>query len=105
MLNKEIKIIDFNNNPQKEDIKNNCEIYLNNQQINSPYKFEKEGEYNIILNFKKELEDISYLFYNCQQLKEIDLSNFKTSSVTTMEYLFFECSSLEKVDLSSFDTF
>ena len=37
-------------------------------------------------------------------LKEIDLSNFNTSSVITMDKLFYGCSSLEEVDLSSFDT-
>ena len=100
-VNKEIKIIDFNNNPQKEDIKNNCEIYLNNQQINSPYKFEKEGEYNIILNFKKELEDISYLFYNCQQLREIDLSNFKTQNAKNMKCMFSSCRNLIKANFKN----
>jgi surface protein len=103
-VNKEIKIIDFNNNPQKEDIKNNCEIYLNNQQINSPYKFEKEGEYTIILNFKKELEDISYLFYNCLQLIEIDLSNFKTQNVKSMKCLFSTCRRLKKTYLKNINT-
>ena len=100
-LYKEIKFIGLNLNPQKEDIKNNCKIYLNNQQINSPYKFEKEGEYNIILNFKKELEDISYLFYNCQQLKEIDLSNFKTQNAKNMKCMFSGCSKLNKVNLKN----
>ena len=100
-LNKEIKFIGLNLNPQKEDIKNNCKIYLNNQQINSPYKFEKEGEYNITLNFKKELEDISYLFYNCQQLKEIDLSNFKTQNAKNMKCMFSGCSKLIKVNLKN----
>ena len=95
-LDKEIKIIGLNLNPQKEDIINNCEIYLNNQQINPLYKFEKEGEYNITLNFKKELEDMSYLFYYCQQLKEIDLSNFKTQNAKNMKCMFSGCRKLIK---------
>ncbi len=42
-LNKEIKIIDHLDN-HKNELENNCAIYLNNQQINSPYIFQEEGE-------------------------------------------------------------
>ena len=43
-------------------------------------------------------------FLRCSSLKEIDLSNFNTFSVITMDKLFYGCSSLEEVDLFSFDT-
>ena len=42
-LNKEIKIIDPLGK-HKNELENNCAIYLNNQQINSPYIFQEEGE-------------------------------------------------------------
>lgn len=47
---------------------------------------------------------MSYMFNNCRNLLELDLSNFNTSNVTSMFVMFTGCSALEEVDLSSFDT-
>ncbi len=44
------------------------------------------------------------MFYNCQNLAELDLSHFNTANVTSMRYMFIFCKSLTKLDLSSFDT-
>lgn len=44
------------------------------------------------------------MFYNCQNLAELDLSQFNTANVTSMRYMFILCKSLTKLDLSSFDT-
>ena len=44
------------------------------------------------------------MFQGCNSLKLVDLSNFITSSVTSMNNMFSECNSLEYVDLLSFDT-
>ena len=44
------------------------------------------------------------MFYNCQNLAELDLSHFNTANVTSMRYMFILCKSLTKLDLSSFDT-
>lgn len=46
---------------------------------------------------------MDYMFYDCQNLLELDLSNFNTSNVTSMFGLFSGCNVLEEVDLSSFD--
>ena len=46
---------------------------------------------------------MTYMFYNCKYLTELDLSNFDTSNVTTMLMLFAGCNSLTKLDLRSFD--
>ena len=95
--NKDIKIID-------KKFEKDCEIYLNNQQINTPYTFKEKGEYTITFNFKKELEDISYLFYNCSQLTDLDLSNFKTQNVKRMKCLFSTCRQLKKINLKNINT-
>ncbi|HHQ1314515.1 TPA: BspA family leucine-rich repeat surface protein, partial [Listeria monocytogenes] len=42
--------------------------------------------------------------YGNEKLEKLDVSNWDTSSVTTMWAMFFECSSLEELDLSHFDT-
>ena len=44
------------------------------------------------------------MFHYCQQLTELDLRSFRTSSVTDMSYFVDACSHLETVDVSSFDT-
>jgi len=44
------------------------------------------------------------MFYNCQKLRQINLSNFNTKNVTSMNKMFSGCSSLKKIDLSTFNT-
>lgn len=50
------------------------------------------------------IEDMSWMFTFCVNLKSIDFSKFNTSKVKSMERMFQGCSSLESLDLSSFDT-
>lgn len=47
--------------------------------------------------------NMSYMFYACNNLTSIDLSNFDTSNVTNMAYMFEFCS-LVALDLSNCDT-
>ena len=47
--------------------------------------------------------NMSYMFYNCDNLTTIDLSSFDTSAVTNMEGMFQACNILTTIDLSSFD--
>ena len=44
------------------------------------------------------------MFYNCPSVTSINFSNFNTSLVEDMRSLFYECESLTELDLSSFDT-
>ncbi len=41
------------------------------------------------------------MFYNCNNLKYINLTNINISSVENMSYLFYEDYSLESIDLSN----
>lgn len=50
-----------------------------------------------------EVTDMSYMFYRCVSLTELDLSHFDTSNVTTMESMFSNME-LTELDLSSFNT-
>ena len=68
------------------------------------YKFNKEGDYIIYLISYNDLTNMSYMFYNCSSLKELNLSSFNTNQVTNMSYMFDNCSSLKQLDLSSFNT-
>ena len=48
--------------------------------------------------------DMYYMFANCRSLTSINFSNIKTSQVTSMGCLFWNCSSMTSFNLSDFDT-
>lgn len=43
-------------------------------------------------------------FANCNQLKQVNVKSFNTSSVTNMNSMFSGCENLESIDVSNFDT-
>ena len=47
---------------------------------------------------------MEYMFAYCGMLSELDVSNFDTSSVTSMRYMFRDCEKLSELDVSHFDT-
>ena len=85
------------------EIKNNCDIYLNNEKIPFGFKcdFKNKGKNEIKIIFKKKITITNYLFYNCSLIKSLDLSNFKTDNVTNMSYMFSGCSALNNLNLSN----
>ena len=48
--------------------------------------------------------NMNELFYSCENLKTLDVSNFDTSNVTSMSNMFSRCDNLTSLDLSSFNT-
>ena len=83
-----------------------CEIFINDKKINFNYyyEFENEGYYTIKYIFKKLLKSTNYMFYDCESLISLDLSNFNTKNVTNMNFMFSNCSLLISLDLSNFNT-
>ena len=47
---------------------------------------------------------MSKAFKNCKSLKSLNLSNFNTLLVQSMEQMFLNCSSIRYLDLSNFNT-
>jgi surface protein len=43
------------------------------------------------------------MFYNCKNLKTLDISSFDTSSVSSLQYMFSGCENLVSLDLSNFN--
>ena len=41
------------------------------------------------------------MFYDCNSLVSLDLSNFKTEKVTNMKFMFYKCKSLMQINLSN----
>ena len=48
--------------------------------------------------------NIDGMFYECEKLKDLDLSHFNTGNVVYMSNMFANCKSLTSLDLSCFDT-
>ena len=46
---------------------------------------------------------MSYMFFNCHNLKSVNLSFFKSDKVENMEFMFYWYNNLMNVDISSFD--
>ena len=47
---------------------------------------------------------MGWMFYNCDMVPSLDVSNFDTSKVTNMQGMFHSCNSLTSLDVSNFDT-
>ena len=47
---------------------------------------------------------MAQLFYYCNGLRELNVSNFNTSNVNNMRYMFYACSNLINLNLSNFIT-
>ena len=60
-------------------------------------------EYHVKLKFKILFTNCSKMFYDCRNIKNIDLTNFDTSNVTNMQSMFEGCG-ITNIDLSNFDT-
>ena len=90
--NDKVKMIKIKIDHQVKSFK---ELFCNCNCISSIF-FKRFYRTNII--------DMSYMFYLCSKLKELNTANFKTSNVTTMSHMFTGCSSLKKLNLSNFDT-
>ena len=101
--NKEIDEDKYNN---EKEIKEKCTIEINSQIIpfSYKYKFNKKGKYEIKYLFKEKLNKSDYMFFKCQSITYLDLSNFDTQNVINMSNIFDGCSSLKNLNLSNLNT-
>ena len=92
--------------PNENEIKEICNIRINNKIIPFSYthKFENEGKYIIQYSFKRKLKNANYLFYDCKLLEKIDFSNFNSENITNMSHMFAECPSLTSINLLNINT-
>ena len=52
----------------------------------------------------KNVESMDWMFMDCYSLTSIDLSNFITTKVDNMDLMFSQCISLKYIDISQFTT-
>ena len=84
----------------------NTELYINSYKKKYKKYFipTEEGSFHIRLKFNNNIQDCSFMFYDCSKITKIDLSSFDTKNVTNMSYMFSGCDNIVNLDLSSFDT-
>ena len=87
------------------ELKENTEIKMDEKLIEFTYycEFNKEGKYIIEYSFKKNLTKINHMFYGCDKLVSLNLSNFNTQNITNIEHMFDNCVSLAKNNLITKD--
>ena len=85
---------------------NNVILYIDDKKDEfTPYFIPKNsGTFTIKLIFKIKLENCAGLFWECKNLIDINLSNFKTKNVKNMYGMFYGCNNLTNVNLSNFNT-
>ena len=107
-INNEKAIKEFDNYSylNEEEIKKKCEIYIDNKIIpfNYFFRFGQKGIHKIKYSFKNYITKIDYIFADCENLINIDLSNFKSEYIKNMSHMFYNCKSLEKINLCNFIT-
>ena len=59
---------------------------------------------NIENLYTNECINMTYMFYCCNNLTNLDVSHFDTSKVTNMPFIFAYCYNLTNLDVSNFDT-
>ncbi|MGN1201287.1 MAG: BspA family leucine-rich repeat surface protein [Candidatus Caccovivens sp.] len=60
---------------------------------------------NNITGIKYDVEDLSYMFSNCENLQYVDFGNFfENLKPTDISYMFYNCPNLQYVDLTTLDT-
>ena len=84
----------------------NTKLFINNKECKFDKYFEpqKEGIYKIKIVFNFYMTNCNFMFYNCINIIDLDLSSFCTKEVTSMLCMFFGCSRLTFIDLSGFNT-
>jgi len=87
---------------------NNIEFFIINDGQNNSYKTNKynmeedlnEVKVSILTNFY----ELNQFFLNCQNITEIDLSNFNPISITSMNEMFENCFSLTSINFGNLNT-
>ena len=85
--------------------KSKIEIFIYNKKHEDKRYFQPKGigEYKIKLKFNEKITDMSYMFYFCENITNIDLSSFDSKKITNISSIFMGCHKLTNIDLSSFD--
>ena len=80
-----------------------CSAMFNTLNGNTKFANITTIDFNSCINTSK-VTDMWRMFYGCQALNSLNLSNFNTANVTDMMGMFNMCKALKSLNLNSFDT-
>ena len=105
-MKNQIDFFEINDNQLRINNLEFSEIYIDGEkkEKQDKYNLGNEGKHKIILEFDKKSDKCSKLFYNCDQIIDINLYLFNTSIVKDMSSMFGYCKNLKKLDLSPLNT-
>ena len=109
-ISKEIQIINnkshFDNEIQNQEIGQEIKVIINGEIKSNIFKrkFIKEGVYTIYFLSYKPITNMSYMFYDCATLQELDFSSFNTNQVNNMTSMLCNCRALNQLKLKSLNT-
>lgn len=72
--------------------------------VNGEDKFDFTGDISVVIEFNNTLNSSKSLFENISKLKNINLTSFDTSNITSMDSMFSGCTALENITLDGIDT-
>ena len=83
----------------------NTELYIDNNRVkyNKYFITKNEGKYKIKFKFKLYLMDCRCMFAGCKNILNFNLIYFNTKNLEDMSYMFYDCD-IKDIDLSSFNT-
>ena len=73
----------------------------NLSDVNNVYDFNNTNNIVQLIWENTDFKIISYMFYNCSSIIEIDLSHFNFSNIRYMDHMFSECIELRKINFSN----
>ena len=97
---------EHNHDRLKELNESNTELFINDEK----FKFNKyfipknKGNYKIKIKFSDNIKDCSFMFCDCENIIDIDLSSFDTKNVIDMKYMFYGCQNIKNLNLAFFNT-
>ena len=59
---------------------------------------------NILNCPRRNINNMSYMFYGCDKLNKLDISRLKTDNVIDMSYMFYGCENLTEINANGFNT-
>ena len=81
-------------------------VYINGNlqnKVSYSYKFKQTDNF-VEFVWNENIKNCDFMFFQCSNITEIDLSNFNTSEITDMSYMFNGCKSLISLNISNIDT-
>ena len=84
----------------------NTTVYISDEKYKFIKHFRPKSEGIIIIKIKLsiKMKNCSYMFHNCANISNIDLSYFDSSSIEKTDFMFSQCINLININLINFNT-